>query len=253
MTTVSIDINEGNTLRQTAKGFEATVVYVVEGLVSTTAAAMVLEAINDSSTPRYGQAHDEINNIIVLGITGTAEVIGVARLTYTYGPPTWVHVDEGDELDTLTVQVDISTSLTSINTQKDIDGFDLDVSHGSPAVDQIATISVQRPQTALTFARIENHDVFLKARTYVGKVNSVTFQGAPAKTLLCTSINGRQTDISTQRFEVTYTFIYQEADYTRDIWFIDKDTGRPPSGVSAENVDVYETINFNNLNLPVID
>ncbi len=257
MTTVSPDINEGNTLRQTAKGFEATVVYVVKDLVSTTAAGMVLEAIQDSSTPSYGQQHDEINSMVVLGITGTAEVNGVARLTYTYGPATWTKVEDGDELDTQTVQIDISTTVTSITTQRDINDDDLVVTHGSPAVDQVDTASVNRPQTALTFARIENQDVFLKARTYVGKVNSVEWQGAPLKTILCTAINGRQTDIITNRFEVTYTFIYQSEDYKYDSWWIDPDTGRPPAGLVQDTgkitSDVYETIDFNLLNLPVID
>ena len=253
MTTVSIDINEGNTLRQTAKGFEATVVYVVKDLVSTAAAAMVLEAIDDSGTPGYGDEHDEISSIVVLLITGTAEVSGVARLVYTYGPPTWTKVDEGDELDTQTVQVDISNTLTSINTQRDINDDELEVFNAAQDASQIATISVNRPQTALTFARIENQDVFLKARTYVGKVNSVIWQGSAPKTLLCTSINGRQTDISTQRFEVTYTFIYQSEDYTRDVWWVDPDSGRPQDGGGVTNFDVYETIDFNLLNLPVID
>ena len=253
MTITAVEnVVEGSRLRRTNKGFEDTRVFVVEGLTNGADVTVAAQILDSGVVPVYGELHPDIDTIVVLTIDSKIEKPGIVRLTFAYGDPSWFDLADPDDLDQDSVEIDITAALVQQSTQKDATGADLEVAYET--IEQVATVSVGRPQTVLSFARVEETYASSKARTYVGKVNLGVFQGAAEKTMLCQSISSKK--IATDRYNVLYSFLYDPNTHQTDIWFIDQNTGRPPADLVADTgkktVDVYEAVNFAPLNLPSI-
>lgn len=88
---------------------------------------------------------------------------------------------------------------------------------------------------------------------YVGKVNSITWQGFPARHWLCTDCTATLQDdsVSPKLWSFAFSFELDKTgwDTQTAIAFINPDTGQPPEDIAEGNglltVDWYETKNFN--------
>jgi hypothetical protein len=122
-----------------------------------------------------------------------------------------------------------------------------------------------RPVSGLRFTRRELSRPDARAQEYVGKVNSrKLFEDGDEKLWMCTRLDGT-TDDNGESYNVTYEF--QKAANSADGWrgfayYTDPATGQlpeflgapgqgPEAGAGITTVELYDSIDFHQLNLRI--
>ncbi|MAX26877.1 MAG: hypothetical protein CMJ19_20480 [Phycisphaeraceae bacterium] len=242
MIKLKIDRTEGALLRHTATGLEAQRQAYVTGITH------LQQALDHPDLPRIGQAHPDIHTLVVRTITAQPDGPNAAVITITYHNPS----GQGDQ-----PKVSIGTALSQERTETDLTGNRITVAYSQSGDDadmvtQGARVTVLRPQTEISFTRLQTTHPASTSRQYAGTVNRTTiFEGEPG-TWLCTSIDGDSEDGGVT-FLVTYRFQYNAQGWQPTVSYTNPKTNRPPAdlvnGVGIKQVNLYRQEEFKNLGL----
>lgn len=161
-------------------------------------------------------------------------------------------------------QIEVGASLAQVETNLDKDGnkitlsytypvgYKLDANKAGETITQGGFYTKLVPEATARYRRTELGSPLVKATQYVGRVNSGTFLGLSAGYWLCTSIVGRSDD-GGYSFDVNYEFQVRQDGWAQKLVYINPDTGLPPEDivdeVGAKTIDVYEDIDFDDLDL----
>lgn len=237
-----MDQTHGATLRQTAVGLEAERLAYITGITD------LQQAMAHPNLPHVGQSHPAIPHLVVGSLVAKHDGPNSAKIIITYHNP----AGTSDK-----PKVSIGTALRQLTTETDLAGNRITVAYANAGMDddtltQGARVAVLRPQTELTFTRLENTHPVKTAQIYAGTVNrSSIFQGDPG-TWLCTSIDGQSEDGGTT-FLVTYLFQHNIDGWQPTVSYNDPKTNRPPAdllpGIGIKQVTLYKQEEFRNLGL----
>lgn len=144
----------------------------------------------------------------------------------------------------------VGATTESVETAKDRNGTRITVTHEGLTVG--ATVSYRRPRMTVEYDRLEVGNARSRASTYVGRVNSTSFQGFEAGTVFCSAIESRSNP-ERGGYDVHYVFEIDADGWQPTAAYLDPATGEPPpnlvEGVGIVDVDLYESAEFNYLNL----
>lgn len=248
----------GSSYSRTESGEEATLTFKVSELTGTPAGRMI-EAVETNGIPRQLARHPTRASLVATEFRATPEADqpNTALVTVRYK-------SEGllsDQSELGRVTVSMSTEVIAEETTTDINGDQIRTSYVSRAVigaggSSISTtrqthrVSVERVTFAVQFTRVEDQIAFSKATQFAGKVNSLPWQGKPAKHWLI-RISSTPTDRD-DRFAVRYDAVFNPQSWRATITHVE--SGLTPSGLTVTNgttvYDVYESIDYNQLQLP---
>lgn len=256
----NIDIIDGSRARSDRKGWaEVTRVATITGLSGS--ASGMFDAAQDALTAYGVDAGDRhpVHTLLVLDeISWEAIAPDGFRATLTYRRLEGQSSGEPDTPEA--TQIDVGSSLTSqqVNTNKN--GVELTLAHLSPPDGEtgtiVATVSAQLPQTNLTFRRRETSSPGNISKDYVGKINLAGWDGDPTAQegqWMCTAIRGTSND-NMATWDVTYEFAYNIDGWNPWVYWRDS-KGKIPDlddltvDVGYYQASIYDTANFNNLNL----
>lgn len=166
--------------------------------------------------------------------------------------------------------IEVGSSVAQVETDKDAFGERVTVQYTYPddyewnaylkgvTKTQTGLLSKIQPEPSITITRremITGFDLTSKKLIFEGTTNEAGWELEPdalRDQWLCTSIVGRSQD-NGRTYDVTYTFQYRRDTWNETVRFIDPGTGQPPSdlvsGTGYKDVFVYETANFNLLEL----
>lgn len=163
-----------------------------------------------------------------------------------------------------TAQIEVGTSLTQTESNRDAFGneivlnytypanYPIEEKRGKPADPQHGMYQRLVPETTVTFRRTEYQSPLVKSTQYTGKTNLNNFMGLPPGRWLCTGISG-QSDDAGLTWKVVYEFQCRADGWDEQIVFINPDTGRPPEGlilgVGIKTPQRYLQIDFGGLQL----
>lgn len=257
MATTVKDIIEGASVSRTPEGINATRIFQVSEL-SGNPTAILFNALITSGIPQLGDPHPSVPNVNAVDFNVTPNGEKQAIVSVIYKPPIFENKVSSDAEVT---QIEVGSTVQSVETNFDVDGNELVVEHKELAgtvlaedaiKPQLATVEKQIPMTLLRLSRRELGDPLFKSRTFVGTVNDKPFINDPAKFWLCTGIQGANID-GGKNYNVVYEFQRNPDTWGTRIIVINSETGRPPTplveGEGFKDVEVYETTDFNQLNL----
>jgi len=257
---------EGHAAEVTAQGWTFTEAIYLEN-VRGTGVQQLINAVNAPGVPHWGDLHAQVPTAVVMRVVPEVQSGGTVRLLVTYE-------DQGRRDDPADQDVEIGTSLQSVQTNVDITGtlMKAEFLQGSEWKIQGGQAAVMRPHSTIRVTRTEANSPGQKSREYVGKVNgagqfNLARHGVPKRTWLCTSILGRRNP-DNNSYRVSYEFEYA-ATYTgfrsesvpgwdAEIVYTDPDNGKVPEDVinrphvqvrAVKYYQVYTEANFNALNL----
>lgn len=144
-------------------------------------------------------------------------------------------------------KIEVFGTLERTTTNEDKNGARIvvPVPAGQVGVESTPEVAIQLPRYGLRYIQREAVNPSNKAATYVGRVNSSTFLGKPAKTWLCGPIRGRSDD-GGMTYVVTYELYYNPATWATRLFWEDDNGGTHDPVVS---VDIYKEANLNGLGL----
>lgn len=242
MIKLKIDQISGATLTQTASGLEAQRHACITGITQ------LHQVFEHPDLPTVGQSHPQLPYLVVKSVTAKHDGPNAAHIVITYHDPT----GHGD-----LPKVSVGTALRQQTSETDLAGNRITLAYTSTGLDddlttQGARVTVFRPQTELSFTRVQTIHPATTAKTYAGTVNRTPiFEGDPG-TWLCTSIDG-QSDDGGKTFLVTYRFQFNADGWQPTVSYNDPKTNRPPAdlvaGVGIKQVTLYRTEEFRNLGL----
>ena len=275
---VTGDIVEGSSYKKTANGLEFVRKIGVSGITTGSAWARMQLAVEYSGAVEGERFRPEPGMPMSICKSVGAEPQDsndTFLVTATYGPTDMASEDEPE----LEAQVAVTTSTAQETTNRDWEGKFVVLEHPGQAVTkQTGTMSVLVPRTSISIKRLESDSPLERSKEFTGKVNAENWTvdgSAPARTWLCSAISGNSND-GGATFEVTYDFLYRPntsiwydgeenptavAGWDQVITFTDPETGKIPDDVIDEDtgkiliatavqvVQVYEVINFNELDL----
>jgi hypothetical protein len=258
----SIDEVRGGQIAQDINGYTAVRVATLSG-VEGNADEKQFNALDDEQLPVIGDSHPKIPGITLQSKSAESFGEGIFKVTLNYGDPNrFGSAGAGSP-----AEVMIGTTLQEIITTTDRMGNTLEVVYFDNArgtelfeVDEgetttvqtlnerkrryVATASVYRPITTLTFRRRTKNKPFAESIGFVGSVNKFDFVvNNDAEAWLCTRIDSVSPD-GNQTFNTTYEFLLNErgTPYTWEtpILFVDPETGEVPVAdpVGLENFGV---------------
>ena len=249
--TVIIDIEDGARISRTKDGYRADRIAIVQG-VTGTASQRLYNAITDAGLPAYGSAHPSISSIYLNDITGDVIDPETVRLTLSY-------YDDPSSADGGQTTSRASGTTTVEETKLDINGDAMttqySLSTGGIIPAERFTAEVERPRVTFDFEYIVSTFPQTTIDTYLGKINSVIWNGYAVKTILCTAVNVSQQG---DDYQVRISFAYNA-----DTWAFLARTSNPPvllahpTDVDAlldlttgtRPFDVYNTVDFTALGL----
>ena len=124
-------------------------------------------------------------------------------------------------------------------------------------VEQVRTVSIQRPQAVIRVQRVESGSPSLKARQFVGTVNSRSIGKSSVdgpSFWLCTRIDGVSNDGGVL-YNVTYEFQHNREKWLGSVEWIDPETGLPISksdqntGFETLRYEIYPAEDFGQLGI----
>jgi hypothetical protein len=214
---------------------------------------LLANALAVAGMPAVGNRHPTLKNLFLTRRSPMDNGDGSVDVTLTYER---TGEDEADDPSSESASIEISSSVVEVETNKNASGALLVATYEDEQGNETIwhpTVPKRVPLTTIVYSRKENGSPGNKSRQYSGKVNSGPWSLAydPAKTWLCTGING--TRIKDNLYNVTYTFEYKENTWDHEVYYHDE-SGKVPDNVAANgngylNAEVYETIDFNGLNL----
>jgi hypothetical protein len=242
------DLIQSSRVRRTADGWEAIRVFMVDDATGT--GNFLYDAATATGIPAYGAAHPTIAGIKVVEIdaapVSTDSTAAVVTVSYRKPLP-FQQPDPADDNETPTRS--IAATVVEEIANKDSTGTIVTVTDGVDV--QVAQFSLQKPTTALVFERRELNIPKTRASSYVGFLNSSTFDGFPAGTLLMTGISAVTRD-NGGSYDVRYEMLYRPDGWEVTVYYR-LDNGLPADGLTApdgiKDVTVYGTANFSSLNL----
>lgn len=200
MPTVVKDLIEGASLSGDKDGLDTTRTFLVEDQEGVETAKLWLAA-GHADIPRIGQAHPSIpgarcTKLQVAPVNSSSNKKFLVTANYT----TKTDQNEQDK-----PQMSIGTTTSSSETEFDIEGELIQVSHdllldgdrssGKIRKDvQFPTVEVQVPSTVARFSRKDRNHPLQTALKYTATVNRTTFLGMPPGSWLCTRIEGTSED-----------------------------------------------------------
>ena len=214
MATVVTDIIDGR-VTQTADGWEAERIALVTG-VTGTASARMQSAVAASGMPAIGDEHPSITGIYVESLTASPE----SRADNQVFRVVIVYTEDANPAGT-TDEIEVGATVEQISTKADINSEQLvvrflpETDPNGQAVQYIAEAPLMVPRVTLRFSHIRDSSPGGDAKEYVGKVNNAGWTkdpNAPARTWLCTGIQGHSSDGG-----ATYATSYDFA-YNPDTW-----------------------------------
>ena len=262
MSTLKIDMVDGNSGKLTSGGWELTRTATVYG-VTGDAHARILAAWTATGLS-IGNAHPSRAGCLLREAIPTAVSTDIVQFQLLYRD---FYFSSSN-----TDSIEVGASVSQIQTNVDYNDADLFVDYTYPigyktAPDEVGLAATQAapsqsgfvdkliPCASVTITKEESSNPLSTAKTYVGKVNSGTFDldgSASARTWLCTGIVGRSNDGGSS-YLVTYTFQYRPDTWDATYLFIDPHTGKPPKDLVADTgkktSQIYVTANFGSLNL----
>jgi len=243
MIKLKIDRTQGAQLRHTASGLEAQRVAYITGIQN------LKQALEHPDLPKIGQAHPDMHNLIIQSITAKHDGPNAANITLAYHNPSGNNSDKP--------QVKVGSALRQQTTEIDLNGNRITVAYSCSGEDQDlvtqgARVPVLKPETELTFIRLETTHPATTAKKYAGTVNRSTIFEGPPGGWLCTAITGSSDD-GGKTFIVTYLFQFNENGWQPTVSYIDPKTNRPPAnltaGIGTKQVQLYRDTEFKNLGL----
>jgi len=216
------------------------------------------DVIFEPGIPAFGDPHPSTNFTAFVTTKSARAAEDDPRIfivEVTYSQATAVAPPGSDALITL------EANLNTKETNQDVAGDDMFVEwrpmppQTGPPQDYIAhgvLASVQKPQVVAKFSK---KFIGIPPFTMIGKLNSGSFFGDPAKTWLCTSIVATSTD-NMQTFDVDYSFQRDDNSWKFTAVFIDPGSGEPPgenieAGKGVKDFDMYNVASFAVLGLGV--
>ena len=251
-TVIKTAVGEESRLVQQADGYELQRTYIVDDCTGTLE-AQLMDALSASGIPAFGAACTVTGLTDLRVVERTVEPLdrsgAKCRVTVIYRKPTEDQRPDPTNDDETPVKT-ITASLSSVKTNLDHAGNPIIVTHNG--VPQGVEIEKQMPTIVMRYRRRETQRPFTRALNHVGKTNNSSFEGRPARTVLCTSITGESRDGGVT-YDVDYEFQYLPETWDVQVFWIDKTTGRPPdnlvAGVGYKTVQVYPTANHAGLSL----
>lgn len=242
----------------------------VQGLTSTDPADYAEDVLAAGAVPSAGSTITINGDTLYLRArvvkASDDSALGDARVELAY------EVADASTDDSGTPVLEVGTTLRQVETGKDANGDPITVSYDWPdgakgllpdgeakdgATHTIGgTIRVMKPTSQLrgSFNKATNTPGSF-TRAYVGKVNSTTWQGDPARTWMCTRATAKLVDNASDPkvWQMDFTFEYDENTWDDEttVIYIDPETGRPPDGIDdpADNgieiIEYYGEKDFN--------
>lgn len=269
MTTAYIDTIEEGELSMTRDKIALPVMYKIVGVSGTTATEIKVNAANDSNVPAFNAVHPSYSMLRVTEKNVSLhEKVSHVRVTYS----TATTAPGGDPQSPTVPVYHISSRTVQETTNLNKTGAPILL---GPDGLNAANVSVLRPTTTIRVSRVEvGINPGVVSRTYIGKVNSATWQGYANGYWLCVGIEGNSDD-SGLTWKMDYDFELAIQPYLPVVapasptpkstaWnpiakLIDPTTALPkPSpftgavfiaGRDYVEVDAYDSIDFNALNI----
>lgn len=172
---------------------------------------------------------------------------------------------------------EVSTTLSQVKTNKDINGNEIFVKHRWPGPEnqvanpdpnvsgflendkdfpdkvdyQGAEVELMVPETVLTFKGIvDTAFPWQVERFLVGKVNASDWAGRGPEEWMCIGADWRPLDGEASRYEFSFSFQRKEGGWQPEVRFKDKRTDEPPpaliEGDGYKKVTIYEAVDFEN-------
>ena len=241
-------------------GFEAVRSFQVSGLAGNRAARM-FAAILAPGVPRRGTPHPVVPGIRADVVEATAQDQGNALVIVRYRK---LDSDEEEEDQASAPKITISAALTTERTQFDSEGqqilltyiFNAFTPESRDSEPQPGFVEILVPTVSVQFSRREGESPGSKALDFVGKLNSRLFFSFPEKHWLCTRIDGNSQD-GGATYNVLYEFQLNRKTWDATVAYFDKERNEHPPDLNLQRdraiktVQVYETADFDNLNLGV--
>ncbi|KKM25926.1 hypothetical protein LCGC14_1590010, partial [marine sediment metagenome] len=228
---------------------------IVTGLVGPPE-SKIPDALNAVGMPRYGDPHPSPIaaglplSIMRADIFESEPDKAIVTLTYQFPTATGgITLFENEPSETTAPQIEVTTTLNQLTTNRNVDGNTITVTYVAPIIDpdtgdiigsrpitQGGEVTIMVPTTTRNYMRREPRDPGDKAQIYVGTTNSTPVFGDPAGFWLCTGLGGPSDDGGIT-YNVTYSFQRGEphrvggesfAGWQAVVVYIDPETGKPP-------------------------
>lgn len=252
---------KGSRLTDTSEGLKYIERVSVEVVANTDFAQSGKDALDDASVPQrfstfvIGTSPNDVTltcgdrSVVNVGDLDNGNVLVIIEVTWSEQvtiiggiPPD----DDGDAITTVGAVVEI------VETEFDKNGDEITVQRNSTSPEIIQPVQYRRPAPILESSRYEVSSPRTRAETFVGKLNSLSWNGYAAETVLCTGIVGTTRDRGVS-YDVRYSFEYKPNGWTTTVVFIDEDTGRPIANLvdneSKKTIDLYDAVSFSSLNI----
>ncbi len=196
-----VDIKKSSRVRLTRNGFESQRIAIVSG-VSGSAQQVLINAINDAQLPNIGDAHPEDSSVTVN--TMDCEPLGGGRYKIVMN----YFKDAGITETSADAEARLITGLAVEETHEDINGQPLDTRYtvAGGALSPRFTAEVERPRQTIYFEYTATGVPKSDIDKYLGKINSVAWNGYPIGSVLCSQIDVEQNG---EKFRITYAFAYR--------------------------------------------
>lgn len=244
--TAKIDIKKNSRVKLDRDGYRAERIAIVSG-VTGTAEQVLYNAINDSQLPDIGDAHPDIASITLQDLSCEPQGGGHYRIVMSY------YKDSGQASTSASAEVRANTGLAVEETALDVNGDAMTavyVTYGGGLVRQRFTAEVERPRIVFDFEYTSSNYPTEDINSYLGKVNSLAWNGYAPGTILCSAID---VDQSGANFRVRYSFAYRvdgwqftgKLVYSLPVYLAE---GAPDYGIDLETgtkpFSVYKSVDF---------
>lgn len=213
------DILDGAYLEEEAGVFNIVVLWRHPNVTGATVEAKLINA--HARTPPRG-TYLPGTTLVLKKKRVEPESADVCRTTLTYGLPGGAGAVPENVGDPPIIEVFGNLESGVTNVDKDGTLIVIDPPDGQPGDPITPEVAIQLPRYGLRITTRENGPPDQKAKTYVGRVNSGTYRGSPARSWLCGPIRGRSDD-GGATYVVTYDLFYDELLWTAKLrWQDDK-------------------------------
>lgn len=253
-------IDQGSVEENNEDGYSAMRTFLVTDVDGQASNKMAL-AIVQSGIPAVLDPHPSFTGLFCLSrvcepVRGSTTSFRVTcrygSLPQSQGSPNYTQVTYGATVQSEETNKDKDGNVMEIPTWK---ANDPDVA-GNPQKThekQPGLVQKQFPQITMTFRKKETTPPMQKAYDYTGYINSVSFNGFPAETVLCTGIRGDSPD-SGKTWDVVYEFACNLRTWKAEVAWVDPITNLPSKLATEQNggikkFDIYKAKDFNQLNL----
>lgn len=173
--TIEFDQKENGVLRLGSGGFSISRSGIISGVADAGDPAYLVNAYNDGDMPAYGSAHPEIAGIYLLDIAVSPMDCGKARVVLSYRAPDPVDLPVDNTGQGL---IEITAASVSVQTEKDVNGDQISVSHDFTSTQpernietQGGTVKTMVAQIVLRQTRKETANSLSLSLGYVNKLN----------------------------------------------------------------------------------